>query len=603
MRKKPINLNCLVGYSSISLLGLLLLALLLPHAPSSSHASSCLDDPTIEGCYTTMAETEVGVTASTAISLAMSSQVNMEVIPKSNGATSSASTKLSVSTNSPDGYALYMQTGSTPGDLVSTATLSESKITNTTKSNVTLNNLEPNAYGYALTEGAINPSTTYSSLPTTGSVIKKTTSVTASEGNYAYGDTYNLAFGVNVTTTLPAGTYTGSVLISAVANPKTIATMFDLTYMQDMTSGICTNTREGYTKQLVDTRDGKSYWVAKLKDGNCWMTQNLAYTITQEMIDNNSINSTNTDLHPNNPALTGAGQLYTDETTGITYWNNNEAVTYKPTVSRNSTIGSSSDIGTNSWNLGQFVILNPESTVPCVADLTEENQSSAISFRNNQTFDQCVNAVNVTDWSPTFTAQEKTIARQNFVRKTVSGYDAGGTTTKIIYIPLTQTGTGTDKDTDGAFIPYTYTGLVTADFENQTYDSHYLVGNYYQFNTITAGTAGQFGNRVTLPSTICPKGWTLPSVSSTNGTWKELMDKYSDSTDFLQKSYLSRSGIVNYSGFLSSFGYEGKYTTKTTSVDYYLSDLYKLSIMGETIKPREEGWGRANGYSARCLAR
>lgn len=47
--------------------------------------------------------------------------------------------------------------------------------------------------------------------------------------------------------------------------------------MQQMTAEICSNSAEHESKQLIDTRDNKSYWVAKLKDGNCWMTQNLDY--------------------------------------------------------------------------------------------------------------------------------------------------------------------------------------------------------------------------------------------------------------------------------------------------------------------------------------
>lgn len=45
--------------------------------------------------------------------------------------------------------------------------------------------------------------------------------------------------------------------------------------MQDMDSDICLATKENETKQLRDSRDGRYYWVAKLKDGRCWMTQNL----------------------------------------------------------------------------------------------------------------------------------------------------------------------------------------------------------------------------------------------------------------------------------------------------------------------------------------
>ena len=54
--------------------------------------------------------------------------------------------------------------------------------------------------------------------------------------------------------------------------------------MQDMNSDICAavptaqdnNANEG---RLVDNRDGKVYWVSKLKDEHCWMVQNLDHDI------------------------------------------------------------------------------------------------------------------------------------------------------------------------------------------------------------------------------------------------------------------------------------------------------------------------------------
>ena len=48
-----------------------------------------------------------------------------------------------------------------------------------------------------------------------------------------------------------------------------------ITTMQEMTPQICTDALENDTVRLQDTRDGKYYWVAKLPDNNCWMTQNL----------------------------------------------------------------------------------------------------------------------------------------------------------------------------------------------------------------------------------------------------------------------------------------------------------------------------------------
>ena len=45
--------------------------------------------------------------------------------------------------------------------------------------------------------------------------------------------------------------------------------------MQEMNAGICSRAVVGDTKRLIDARDGQLYWVAKLADNNCWMTQNL----------------------------------------------------------------------------------------------------------------------------------------------------------------------------------------------------------------------------------------------------------------------------------------------------------------------------------------
>ena len=54
----------------------------------------------------------------------------------------------------------------------------------------------------------------------------------------------------------------------------------DVTYMQDFTPTLCETSDIGATTRLIDRRDGKYYWVAKLADGNCWMTQNLDLDLT-----------------------------------------------------------------------------------------------------------------------------------------------------------------------------------------------------------------------------------------------------------------------------------------------------------------------------------
>ena len=54
--------------------------------------------------------------------------------------------------------------------------------------------------------------------------------------------------------------------------PQTIGS---IEYMQDMTPEHCANSTEHQTATLKDKRDNNTYTIAKLKDGKCWMTQNL----------------------------------------------------------------------------------------------------------------------------------------------------------------------------------------------------------------------------------------------------------------------------------------------------------------------------------------
>ena len=90
--------------------------------------------------------------------------------------------------------------------------------------------------------------------------------------------TTNLTFAARVNTTKPSGTYVSSVTFTAVTNyvPDPIT---DNMYMQDIDSTVCRVTplysasHKVYT--VKDKRDETSYTIAKLADGNCWMTQNL----------------------------------------------------------------------------------------------------------------------------------------------------------------------------------------------------------------------------------------------------------------------------------------------------------------------------------------
>ncbi|MBQ3433107.1 hypothetical protein IJG22_02295, partial [Candidatus Saccharibacteria bacterium] len=92
-----------------------------------------------------------------------------------------------------------------------------------------------------------------------------------------------------ISKTQAADTYSGQVIYTlvhpssaapSVLTPPTSCTtpVPGLTYMQDLTSSnkttILSNMTEDSQYYLADKRDDKTYCVAKLKDGNLWMTQN-----------------------------------------------------------------------------------------------------------------------------------------------------------------------------------------------------------------------------------------------------------------------------------------------------------------------------------------
>ena len=196
---------------------------------------------------------------------------------------------------------------------------------------------------------------------------------------------FTTTYGVYTTPGQPAGTYSGQVKYvmlhpstTTVLPTTTLESAFasagkskkigvvdpvtgqtgDFYKMQDMNSSICDavtpNDNPGYDEiQLVDDRDNKIYWVAKLKDGHCWMTQNLDLDLGVKDaalgIDTTVLTSENTDL--NDRSLAGAyGKNYE-------YNKNREVITWKPA---NTTYNYTTGTGT-SWagNNNVAYSLNP----------------------------------------------------------------------------------------------------------------------------------------------------------------------------------------------------------------------------------------------------
>ena len=457
------------------------------------------------------AESKVSLSVAPVISLSLQDTVAVEVTPTQDGTFSSNTAALSISTNNETGYSLYMATSNGENTLTSQNPGISNAISavNGGEDGVASANFDNNTWGYNLSQDSVSDTTTYKAVPTATGDTALISTESPTEA-----DTYNLTFGTKVDTSLPSGTYSNDVIVSVVANPAYVSTLSAIDNMQEMTSEICAASAEGETKQLADTRDGKKYWVTKLADGNCWMTQNLDLDLT------------------NGKALTSADSDVSSN------WNPPRTTEAQGTITSNNT-----NTETYSWDLGMYVKSDPDAYNYCGGS------------RIKSLADPTCTKVGWTDVS------------------SMTPMDDGTTDTVI---------------------------------SGNTYNAHYLVGNYYQWNAATAGTGDTITSTNAIDS-ICPKGWRLPTSNNSNsGSFQALMSAYSitsnaDSTTRITQSplYFHPSGYVR-TGTLLSAGSFGYYWSSTALSD--TSSAYNLYFISGYVNP-SRSHDRYAGLSVRCLAR
>ena len=177
----------------------------------------------------------------------------------------------------------------------------------------------------------LNSFDNYHVIPSSYTQIAKQESSTALPSSA--GASVQTKYKVNISSSQAVGSYTGKVKYTMV-HPNTAPApvppvTFDDAYakagkqkvgnyyaMQDMSSTICgavTFVDDESETTLIDSRDNKTYTVSKLKDGNCWMTQNLDHDIKTD----GSVAYT--------PTTTDVPETWTPSTatypTGTTTWN------------------------------------------------------------------------------------------------------------------------------------------------------------------------------------------------------------------------------------------------------------------------------------------
>lgn len=337
----------LAGSSAVFLL--ILAAMLFAPAAAQPEASAVEDN---SGISIYAATPTVSISLPTSIDFA-------DVLPTPSGATTTATADLTITTTDSAGYSLYLYSSDGDNSLrPKISSLANISTINATAGDVglTLSSLKPNTWGYNLGTEAPTDATTYSAVPTDNSTPIQTKDT--SNTNTA-NDTYTLSFGAKVDTTTASGTYSDALTIAVVAEPPKIP-FEGITTMQAMTTDICDNADENETTRLMDIRDNKYYWVAKLKDGNCWMTQNLDFDLNM----NQTLTSNDSDV---------ANNWTPPDSTSVTIFN------------EGAIWGSSFTL---SWDPGEYVLSTPLSGVSCggsdsnVTDLSECSGSGFVNVEN-----------------------------------------------------------------------------------------------------------------------------------------------------------------------------------------------------------------------------
>ncbi len=280
--------------------------------------------------------------------------IHLPITPSSTGAFGSADFSASASTNSALGYSLnlsYLDKNDNPSTDLISDTINVNDGTFPTIPTFTTNDeLTSEAFAASTSEDHLNHWAI--SVNDTAHYKKAVQGTTVASNN---GPIANDETTINLATKLDLRTVPGSYSVvmnfQVVANPdipsnnnpiddtmgnngKEPVVVGNKQYykMQDMTSSICnaipTPTAADYSDtpetQLIDIRDNKLYWVAKLKDGKCWMTQNLDFNIDSTK----TYTSADTDLTQYNIGSYTSANGYTE---------NNNVISWQPLRSTGST--------------------------------------------------------------------------------------------------------------------------------------------------------------------------------------------------------------------------------------------------------------------------
>ncbi|MBR2659371.1 hypothetical protein IKD60_01280 [Candidatus Saccharibacteria bacterium] len=251
--------------------------------------------------------------------------ISVEASPM--GQLAAAKDTINVKTNSPNGYKLYLSTSTTDNNIYKSGSAANASMGYFSATSGTLESpskLTQNTWGFSLTaQNTTTPedTATWAAVPVLADASTNQIDE-VNTNNVPDGKNLDIYYGVNASTTLPEGDYTTEITYTAFSEGVN-----SFPTMQSFTAADCNNLQYDQAINLTDERDGKYYRVTRMKDNNCWMTQNLALNGTDNtgearlLTPQDSNVSTNRYLAENivdgTTSVNDAIQIYSGSTNGV----------------------------------------------------------------------------------------------------------------------------------------------------------------------------------------------------------------------------------------------------------------------------------------------
>ena len=493
------------------------------------------------------AETENTAKVSTpagTISLATEDNVTINITPTPTQKIYSKTTALKITNSCKKGATITLSTNKSHNNLERQGT---DTLTKTISSIATTGNLTDNSWGYTLDNATYSPVPTKDQAPDT---IYNTNTATASTTT---PENLNLTYAVKTDDTIPSGTYTNDLVYTVNVKPECL--QYTLKFNLDQGTG---------------------------KPGTTYTDRQLSYGTKVNLAD---FTPARTDYEfmgwiatTNNPA-----------TSQVTFAGNSN-IDVNPANETEVTLKAKWRYTKGIYSISNMQQMNPNickaNTTPNRTATTLDTDGSHHGDPNYVPTKTLTDTIDNNTYTISKLADGKCWMTQNLriAGKTITPADSNVTANYTI--PASAANGFNTFDVPRAYVDPTY-------------------GGYYNFYTVTAGV-GKYSSSTegeNITSSICPKGWRLPTSYRSDSDFHLLYNKYNSSSRLLSAPVnFTLSGLAsNLSGSqtLNAVGSTGFYASSTV---YNANDSYTLTLNIITVNPALKNSYKINGFSVRCIA-